>query len=440
MFTPRPACRCVVTIYSNRTVSTQRWIFLACYAASGAAALIYQVIWVRLFALSLGHTVASSSIVLAAFMCGLALGAAIAGRLKPIPETSLARYAILELVIAVAAIALPAALSSLEPALAWAYADGTAPGRFTLVRAAISFVLVGIPAAAMGATFPLAVSWFVAQPHHNRSSESAALTSAGSLYAINTIGAAAGAIAAGFWLIPAYGVRATTWSAVALNVGAAGGAVWLLRAHRRAPPSAARPQASKRARAKASVAEPRPRLASIAAALSGFAALVFEVSWTRLIALIIGPTTYAFALMAASFIVGIALGSKIGVRLARSGAPLVMWLSVLLIAAAAGTLLAGWFTALQLPLIVARYVNAGMSFGPLLFREAAVVGLVLMAASAAFGAVFTVSLAIASPTTDSAAREASASIQPTRSARFSARSPPDSFWYRDLASSRRSFI
>ena len=129
-------------------------IFLACYGASGAAALIYQVIWVRLFALALGHTVASSSIVLAAFMCGLALGAAIAGRLKPAPEASLARYATLEILVAVAAIALPAALSSLEPALAWAYADGTASGRFTIVRAAISFVLVGIPAAAMGATFP----------------------------------------------------------------------------------------------------------------------------------------------------------------------------------------------------------------------------------------------------------------------------------------------
>ena len=111
--------------------------------------------------------------------------------------------------------------------------------------------------------------------------------------------------------------------------------------------------------------------------------------------------------MAASFIVGIAAGSKIGVRLARTGPHHVMWLSVLLIVAAAGTLIAGWFTALQLPLIVARYVNAGTSFGPLLFREATIVGLALMASSAAFGAVFTLSLALAAPTTESAARDAS---------------------------------
>ena len=65
----------------------------------------------------------------------------------------------------------------------------------------------------------------------------------------------------------------------------------------------------------------RPTTAAVAAALSGFAALVFEVAWTRLIAMIIGPTTYAFALMAASFIVGIAIGSTIGVRLARRPLP-----------------------------------------------------------------------------------------------------------------------
>ena len=86
------------------------------------------------------------------------------------------------------------------------------------------------------------------------------------------------------------------------------GAAWLLRAHRRAPPSVGA-SSSVETRARQSVGRGAPAAASrrSAAALSGFAALVFEVSWTRLIALIIGPTTYAFALMAASFIVGIAL-------------------------------------------------------------------------------------------------------------------------------------
>ena len=60
----------------------RRRLFIACYGASGAAALVYQVAWVRLFTLTLGHTVAASSTVLAAFMGGLSLGAWAAGRLR----------------------------------------------------------------------------------------------------------------------------------------------------------------------------------------------------------------------------------------------------------------------------------------------------------------------------------------------------------------------
>src|SRR5206468_12092736 len=104
------------------------------------------------------------------------------------------------------------------PALAWAYADGAAPARFALIRVLISLALVGVPAAAMGATFPIATNWFA---------RDAADT--GLLYAANTAGAAVGAIAAGFFLIPALGLRATTYVGVTLNVIAAVGALWLSR-------------------------------------------------------------------------------------------------------------------------------------------------------------------------------------------------------------------
>jgi spermidine synthase len=382
-------------------------VFLACYGVSGAAALIYQVVWVRLFALALGHTVASSSIVLAAFMCGLALGASSAGRLKLTAAAALAVYAALEAFIALSAVSLPGVLSLFEPVLAWAYADGEAPARFTFVRAGISFVLLGFPAAAMGATFPLAVSWFVEHAERARSSTSDfVVTSAGRLYATNTAGAAAGAVAAGFWLIPSYGLRATTWSAVMLNLAAAAGALWLFRLQR-ASKITELAQPSKRARARAPAIEPRPALALMAAGLSGFCALVLEVTWTRLIAQIIGPTTYAFTIMVASFIVGLAAGSTLGVRLARVGSRRVLWMCVSLIIAAAGTLAAASFSALQLPFIVARYVNEFSAFGPLLFREGLLLGLVLMAASTAFGATFTLSLAVASSSSGSAARETS---------------------------------
>src|SRR5688572_15960850 len=73
-----------------------RWLLLAAFSASGAAALVYQVVWVRMFTLALGHTVAASSTVLAAFMGGLAVGAWIAGRVRTSAPGSLYIYATLE--------------------------------------------------------------------------------------------------------------------------------------------------------------------------------------------------------------------------------------------------------------------------------------------------------------------------------------------------------
>src|SRR5919106_84673 len=102
------------------TVQISRWLFVSCYAISGAAALIYQVAWIRLFTLELGHTVAASSTVLAAFMGGLAAGAWLAARVQTSASLALSErsgsngplriYAALEILIAALAILLPAAL------------------------------------------------------------------------------------------------------------------------------------------------------------------------------------------------------------------------------------------------------------------------------------------------------------------------------------------
>src|SRR5262245_43211336 len=197
----------------------RRPVFVGLYAASGVAALIYEVTWTRLLTLQLGHTVAAASTVLAAFMGGLAIGAWIAGQSASPPAgddgkvVALRRYAILELIVAATAIGLPFALQASVPALEWAYADGTAPARFGIVRIAISLSLLGVPAAAMGATFPIAASWYASDA-----------ADTGVLYAANTAGAALGAISAGFWLVPALGLRGTTFVGVAFNLLAAGGA------------------------------------------------------------------------------------------------------------------------------------------------------------------------------------------------------------------------
>jgi spermidine synthase len=279
-----------------------RRLLIVCFCASGAAALIYQVAWVRLLTLALGHTVAAASTVLAAFMGGLAVGAWAAGRATVAPTASLARYAALELFIAAAAIAIPFALAVFDPLLIRTYADGTTPATFAIARVAVSFLLIGVPAAAMGATYPIAVAWLARLESGDAPNPTSTPTAAGALYAANSAGAAAGAMAAGFWLIELLGIRGTTWVAVVLNVVAASLALWFGQATRRPSPTVNAPTRKRRGKQPDRISStPQPTLAAVAAALSGFAALVYEVTWTRLIALVLGPTTYAFATMASAF-------------------------------------------------------------------------------------------------------------------------------------------
>ena len=132
---------------------------------------------------------------------------------------------------------------------------------------------------------------------------------------------------------------------------------------------------------------------------------MYEVAWTRLIALVLGPTTYAFATMAAAFITGIALGSTLGVRLARRSTRAAFWLAAMLAVTSVTTIVAAWFTASYLPLAVARTVATYTDFGSLFLREALAILLVLLPASVSLGATFTLALATASTGADSSARQ-----------------------------------
>jgi len=378
--------------------------FLVVYMLSGAAGLVYEVTWTRLLTLQLGHTVAAASTVLAAFMGGLAVGAWIAGRyVERSAETlrhNFRTYAFLEIAIAVAAILLPIALKAAVPALAWAYADGEAPARFAFIRVAISLLLVGIPAAAMGATFPVAIS-------------ASRTTAPAALYAANTTGAAFGAIAAGFWLIPTLGLQRTTWVGVGLNVVAAVGALAFSKIqHAESAEQSARTsskQTRRALRAPRSISFPRsPRLASAAAAVSGFSALVYEMVWTRLLALVIGPTTYAFATMAASFISGLAIGSAIGARLASRTDRPGPWLAGLMGIGAVAAIGAAWYAGTAMPLAVAAQVaDPDASFDAVVWRQALGVGLLLLPMTLALGASFPLALALAGGEPATAARDAS---------------------------------
>jgi spermidine synthase len=379
-----------------------RRLLVFLYASSGAAALIYEVTWTRLLTLQLGHTVAAASIVLAAFMGGLACGAWLATRMR---IRGLRAYAILEIVIALAAVLLPLALAATAPILAWAYADGTSPATFTLVRIAISLGLMGVPTAAMGATFPIAAD--CAASFGGRSRADAAV-----LYTANTAGAAFGAVGAGFWLIPALGLRGTTGVGVTLNLAAAAGAWWLSSRFPAGPLDVAQTQAASNpapgpksrnrpprgphASKPEPIASPAPLLACVAVAVSGFAALVYEVAWTRLVALTIGPTTYAFATMAAAFISGLAMGSAIGTRVAQRVRRPAVWMASMLAVSAVSAAGTAWYAATRLPLSVAAQVaDPAATFDHVIFTQAIGILVLLLPMTLALGATFPLALAVA---------------------------------------------
>ena len=117
--------------------------------------------------------------------------------------------------IAVLALLLPFELRAVDPLLARAYADGAGGATFGFAAVRRKPVAAVVPAAAMGATFPVASRWFVAR-------RGSAARDAGALYAANTVGAAIGALLAGFVLLPSLGLRGATWVGVALNVARGG--------------------------------------------------------------------------------------------------------------------------------------------------------------------------------------------------------------------------
>lgn len=433
----------------------RRALFLAVFAASGAAALVYEVAWTRILTLQLGHGLAAASTVLAAFMGGLAIGAAVGGRLaaRATPERALLVYAALEGAVALLALVLPWELAALEPVLVLAYADGHNDAAFGALRVAMSLTLLSAPAAAMGATFPLASRWLV------RSATGAA-SDAGRLYAANTVGAALGALLAGFVLLPFLGLRGATYVGIALNLTAAGGALWIRSAAllvaspaglkrdryeepatedassgRRNPAAAPehpgagassgsarrgrsldRPAAStlrtdqktKRARAmrdhgvatKSGGSSPagrtgQPWLAAAALGLSGFASLALQVVWTRLLALVLGPTTYAFSTIVTLFIAGLAIGAAVAARVAGRRREPLLGLAVCLMSSGGLALVAAscvdW-SLLTMAEIVAR---PGTGFEAVLLRQVLVVTALVVPMTIAFGAAFPFAVAVA---------------------------------------------
>jgi len=283
-------------------------VLLACFFLSGFAALLYQTAWTRELGFVFGTSELAVAAVLAAYMGGLALGAAAAARFAPRLRRPVLAYGALELAIALSALSVPAGIRWIH-ALYVAWMGGaselpeTGASATALFQLGTAFAVLLPPTAFMGATLPLLA-------RHAVRSEAQIGARVGVLYAVNTAGAIAGTLCAAFWLMPDLGLRRTVLAGAALN-----GAVFALAALLAC--GAAPLPASGAARPEAPTA-PAGGAAWIlpAMAVSGAVSFAYEVLWTRLLGYVVGASVEAFASMLASFLLGIALGSAAAGRLA----------------------------------------------------------------------------------------------------------------------------
>ena len=272
-------------------------LVLALFFLSGASGLVYQIIWVRLLSRIFGTTTFAVSALLAAFMAGLGLGAFLASRYLENVRHPLRWFGLFEIGVGLYALLLNAILPAGEPIFLEVLSElGLALYGESLAKVVLSFLVLLPPTTLMGASLPLLVKQSV------RSLLTVGLHT-GTLYAINTLGAAAGCFAAGFYMIPLWGMEATTRIAATVNgfVGLSAIALSFLLGLPGAEPSSGEPSSSQMT--------PRLRWAVAAFTISGFAALGLEVVWTRLLTLEFKGYSYSFTAMLTVFLIGIALGS-----------------------------------------------------------------------------------------------------------------------------------
>lgn len=336
---------------------------------SGAAALAYEICWSRALVVPLGNSTDAAALVLAGFMLGMALGARWGGALAERTRAPLRAYALLEAALggyAFAAAPLLAALSSI-------HGGGAAIGS----RYAIALLLITVPGLAMGASLPLLVRALAPPGETVQRHVSIA-------YAANTLGAATGACATGFWGIAAFGVWRTTMCAAGASLLAAIIA-WALGGGHTASATTPVPAGEGASRVVR-------RMALLAAGVSGASMLACEMLWARVLTFVFGHDTYAFSTLLATVLLGLSLGGALHRGLQRFDQRRVLaWLMTLHALTALGCFQLG------ASLVIARGRDpfdlqgvgaVATSVWLELYRELAFTPLVALAPAVCAGAVF----------------------------------------------------
>lgn len=266
---------------------------LGLFAVSGLAGLLYETIWAQYLGLFLGHAAYAQSFVLILFMGGMALGAWLVSRRSELLVRPLVAYAAAELIVGMLGIAFDPiyhavtgfAYSRVFPLVGSGYLLDAS-------RYAICAALIGPQCVLLGTTFPLMSAGYL-----RRTPVEGGQVLAG-LYFSNSFGAAIGALAATFALLPAVGLPGTVMAGGMLSIVVAV-LVW---------PMAKQPAAAVTSARSEAAGGLLPGFILLAAAITGATSFVYELTWVRMLAQALGSTLHAFELMLAAFISGIAFG------------------------------------------------------------------------------------------------------------------------------------
>lgn len=273
----------------NLDLAAASWILFA----SGAAALIFQIIWVRQLSLVVGIDVFAVTLAVSSFFAGLAAGSFLFGHSVERTSHPMRLYALLELSIALTGL-ISTLLLTHTPKLFVALEQTSG-----LLAWSVPFLLVGIPATFMGGTLPVVVKAFI------RPDEQLGVKG-GRLYAANTMGAIAGTLMTAYLLIPKFGIFGAAVVAATLNTASAGLALFYH--HRAVVDHTVLPAAQ----TEPSIKRKRIPLGLVLYGVAGGIALGYEVAWSQIVVQWTSTRSFAFATVLAVYLAGLAIGSRLG--------------------------------------------------------------------------------------------------------------------------------
>ena len=286
---------------------TNRLLFTAIFI-SGASALVYQLIWVRLLGLVFGVSSFAVATVVAVFLLGLGLGSYFFGRWSERARDPMRIYLFVELGIAATSLIAYLVIETL-PIYRYLYEYAYNNLGFyglSVARLLLSMLVLLPPVFLIGGTMPLLVKYFLRDPENLGSSFS-------KIYYLNTLGACTGVLLTGFVFVRYFGVNGTLLIAVGGNL-----LVALMIALTRRSTVVARPATS--------VQRPYSYML-VFLFLTGFISLAYEMLWVRILSTYGLSTSQAFALILAGFLLGFSVGAWVVARRVDHRRDLEAWFS-----------------------------------------------------------------------------------------------------------------